>query len=838
MNRKLLRVTALLLAAMMLALSLAACGGDTNKPDDDGNNAVNGNSGNNGNGNGSSGDKSYADFVYTAAYQKVKNEEGIQSMDNLVYANGKLYMIAWIITGKQVDYYDEEWNLITDEEKIANGEYAEKSEYDKSEAALCSMNLDGSEFKKLENFVQSPVPEGSQGNSYINNMCVDSEGNVWIAEEVYAYHYDENNTYYDDGTQYIVRKLDATGAEIAKVDLSKITEGQEYFYINNFTVDEDGVLYLTGGNEAAVYVINSDGTLLFTQTIENGWISRLVKMKDGAVAVMVSEEGKSGYVLKTIDKTAKAFGGKDIPVPYGVYNLISGGGDYDFYYNDGYALYGYEAEKETATQLVNWINSDINSNDLQSITPLEDGRILAISHNWRSGGSAYEIVTLTKADPSTIPEKEILTFACMWLDYNMRAKIIDFNKTSDKYRINVVDYSTFNTEDDYTAGQTKLTTEIISGQVPDILATSNLPLTRYIARGLIEDLKPYIESDPELGADALVPGAMKALEVNGGIYQAASTFTIQTVVGASNIVGDKMGWTIDDLQAALAKMPEGASAFGNMTRENILYYICMMNQNDYVDWITGKCDFNNESFIKLLEFVKSFPAEINYDDDTEYVSEYKQIMDGKVMLSYTSVADFDEFQVYKTVYGGDITFVGFPTAEGSGSVANFSDGLAMSSTCKNKDAAWSFIRFLFTEDYQFGDSEGASGGISIGSTSAVSMRYSGWGFPTNQKAFDRVVKQAMEKQMGKDENGNEIEISHGSWWVDDGIEVQMYAATQEDVDMIMDLINNVDSAVSFDQDIYDIISEEVQPFFEGQKTAQDVAGIIQSRVTIYVNEQK
>ena len=109
---------------------------------------------------------------------------------------------------------------------------------------------------------------------------------------------------------------------------------------------------------------------------------------------------------------------------------------------------------------------------------------------------------------------------------------------------------------------------------------------------------------------------MKALEVNGGIYQAASTFTIQTVVGASNIVGDKMGWTIDDLQAALAKMPEGASAFGNMTRENILYYICMMNQNDYVDWITGKCDFNNESFIKLLEFVKSFPAEINYDDDT------------------------------------------------------------------------------------------------------------------------------------------------------------------------------------------------------------------------------
>ena len=818
MNRKLFRMTALLLAAMMLALSLAACSGDTDKPDD-GNNATNG-SENNGNGNGSSGDKSYADFVYTAAYQKVNTEDGVQNMNQLVYSNGKLYMIAWLITGKQVDYYDEEWNLVTDEEKIANGEYAEKYEYDETEPALCTMNIDGSDFKKLENFVQTPVPDGSEGNSYINNMCVDSEGNIWIAEEIYAYHYDENNTYYDDGTQYVVRKLDATGAEVAKVDLSEITKDQEYFYINNFTVDKEGTLYLTGGDEGAVYVINGDGTLLCKLTIEKGWISRLVKLKDGMVAVMASEEGKNGYVLKTVDKTAKAFGSDEISVPYSVYNLIDGGGDYDYYYNDNFALYGYQAETETATQLVNWINSDINSSDLDNIMPLEDGRIIAISRNWRNG-SGYEIVTLTKADPSTIPEKEILTFACMWLNYDQRAKIIEFNKASDKYRINVVDYSTFNTEDDYTAGQTKLTTEIISGQVPDIFATSGLPLTRYIARGLIEDLKPYIESDPELGPNSLVPGAMKALEVNGGIYQAASSFTVTTVVGASNIVGDKMGWTIDDMKAALAKMPEGATAFSNVPRDDILYYFCRMNQNSYVGWITGECNFNNEEFIKFLEFIKTFPAEINYGEDYEYVSEYKQIMDGKVMLSRTSIADFEEYQVYKKVYGGDITFVGFPTAEGTGSVADFSDGLAMSSTCKNKEAAWSFIRYLFTEEYQSGDDG-----------------YYGWGFPTNQKAFDKVVERAMEKQMGEDENGNAVEVSTSTWWIDDGIEVDIHAATQEDVDQIMELINNLDSAVSFDQDIYDIISEEIQPFFEGQKTAQDVAGIIQSRVTIYVNEQK
>lgn len=822
MNGKLLRMTALLLAVLMLVLPLAACSKTENNSAENGTNASESgnkdNSGNKGNKENAASDDSYKDFVYTAAYQKLTTDEEIQNLDQLTYANGRLYMIAWMVTGKVTEYYDEDWNLITDEEKIANGEYAQVNEYDQTEPALCSANPDGSDFKRLENFEQTSIPEGSQGSSYINSLCVDGSGNIWVYEEMYAWHYDENGTYFDDGNQYLIRKLDETGATLVTVDLSQIYGEQQYFYVNNFLVDASGMLYITGGEENGVYVVDETGAMLCTVPLENGSINQLVRLKDGTVAAMYYSEGAGSYVLSRIDTAAKAFG-DDLPVPSNIYYLINGGGDYDYYYNDGYSLYGYQIETETATQLVNWINSDINSDELQSIIPLDDGRIIGISSSWQNDRTNVEVVTLTKADPSTIPEKEILTFACMWLNYDVRAKIIEFNKASDRYRINVVDYSTFNTEDDYTAGQTKLTTEIISGKVPDILATSGLPINRYIARGLLEDLKPYIESDPELGTDAIVPGALRALEVNGGIYQAASCFSIETVIGAEKIVGDKMGWTVSDLKEALTKMPEGAIAFCDTTRDNLLYYICSMNQSNYVDWETGKCDFNNEEFIQLLEFVKTFPAEINYDDNYEYVSMYKQIMEGKVMLANTTVADFDEFQVYKQVFGGDITFVGFPTSSGSGSIAQFSDGLAISSTCANKDAAWSFVRYLFTEEYQTED-------------------YYGWSFPTNQKAFDQMVAQAMEKQMGTDENGNEVEISHGSWWIDDGIEVEMYAATQEDVDQIVELINNASGASAFDQDIYNIISEEAQAFFEGQKTAQDVAAIIQSRASIYVNEQR
>ncbi|MDE6203707.1 MAG: hypothetical protein K2G19_09565, partial [Lachnospiraceae bacterium] len=41
-----------------------------------------------------------------------------------------------------------------------------------------------------------------------------------------------------------------------------------------------------------------------------------------------------------------------------------------------------------------------------------------------------------------------------------------------------------------------------------------------------------------------------------------------------------------------------------------------------------------------------------------------------------------------------------------------------------------------------------------------------------------------------------------------------------------------------DETLLNIINEEAAPYFSGAKSAKDVAGIIQSRVQIYVNENR
>jgi hypothetical protein len=71
----------------------------------------------------------------------------------------------------------------------------------------------------------------------------------------------------------------------------------------------------------------------------------------------------------------------------------------------------------------------------------------------------------------------------MGLDSSLRKQILKFNRQSERYRIEVQDYSEFNTSEDQTAGVTKMSAEIIAGRVPDILDVFRLPSASMSARG-------------------------------------------------------------------------------------------------------------------------------------------------------------------------------------------------------------------------------------------------------------------------------------------------------------------------------------------------------------------
>lgn len=68
--------------------------------------------------------------------------------------------------------------------------------------------------------------------------------------------------------------------------------------------------------------------------------------------------------------------------------------------------------------------------------------------------------------------------------------------------------------------------------------------------------------------------------------------------------------------------------------------------------------------------------------------------------------------------------------------------------------------------------------------------------------------------------------------------IEYEGATEEELQIFQDMIDNVDKSVSWDQQISLIIAEEAGAYFSGNKTAEEVADVVENRINIYVNEKR
>lgn len=111
-----------------------------------------------------------------------------------------------------------------------------------------------------------------------------------------------------------------------------------------------------------------------------------------------------------------------------------------------------------------------------------------------------------------------------------------------------------------------------------------------------------------------------------------------------------------------------------------------------------------------------------------------------------------------------------------------------------------------------------------------------YNMPVLKTAFLAKAQEATERPYWTDENGNR-EYYDDIWYIN-GEEVVLEPFTQEEVDQICQFIYTVNRTAYYNEEILNIITEEAEPFFAGQKSVQEVVDIIQSRAQIYVNENR
>ncbi len=796
--------------ALAMIFALAACG-----------NPSGGQSGQSG-GSGKSGSKpgkdSAPEFVYVSSFRDVTDKDA-GALGAACFTDRGFYTTPSEVVGQR---------------EPEEGEVPEyEGQFDIFEERLYFVDFDGRR-TKLENYepFRFTPAEGHDGSGELSRLAADAQGNLaavyhtwesWFnAPEGMSDEDPEYWNYYNSEENWYVRTMDPTGRELSTTKIS-LGEG-EWFW-------PSGMCYIDG----TVLLTGSDGLRLFggngeTKISTDGYIQGLVTLRDGTPCMIYYDNLTNAAKLGAIDLNTGRVS-RTWSFPQNGYNFMPGGGDYDLYYQSGINIYGYKLDSESGEKLFDWLNVDVLSQNLAGYTVREDGSFFGVTNTWDSKWEnvTTEFVTVEKKSFSEVPQKEELTLACRYADPTLQEAVIRFNRGSN-IRISVTDYSQYDNETDWNAGMTKLTTEIMAGSMPDIVSLQGLPYQQMAARGLLEDLYPFMEKDGEIKRENFLPNVLRALEVGGKLYSTVTSFSVVTLAGASSVVGDKPGWSVEDLRAVLAGMPEGCTVLNQYTTSgDILRAELTIDADYYMNWATGEVNFDSKEFIDLLNFARLFPNSFdwsNYNWD-EYESESARIRAGKQLLTQMYLGNFEDLTMNEADFGGKMTYIGFPTVSGVGSYLSLNSGYGISSSCADKEAAWQFLRSFMTEK------------------ALENNNY--WGFPANRNLLEKKLQEAMTVEYQKDENGNylldengeRIRVPKGGFW-SEGMEepTMFYSLTQEQADKVMELINSTDKLYMENTAALNIIFEQLDAFLSGQKSAEEVAKLVQGKMSIYVNEQR
>ena len=644
--------------------------------------------------------------------------------------------------------------------------------------------------------------------------------------------------------QWQLYKFDQNGNKMFSKDISSLMDTGYACYM---TTDARGYLYI--GSGSSVWRCDAEGNEegritqeQISEEVSTGGLAGLGCSRDGKVYAAFYNYQSTGsfmvinamnYKLVELDFDGQKADMVYEDFPYQAGGILPGRSE-DFLVYDDTAVYEYNLETQTGQSLFGWLDCDINGGRAKLMGELEDGRVVVV-YGEGVWGDEVGIALLTKTWLDPEAAKKTLVLATMSGGNSLQAAVVDFNRHSEKYRIEIKQFYDYSGGQDYSDGLVNLNNAIASNNCPDIIALTGLEVEKLAAKGVFEDLGPYLEKSSLLGREDLLESILNAYTLEGVLTAIPRRFTVQTAVGSAKELAGIEKWTIEDV-IALCEAHPGAELFHNNTKSSVMTYLMNCSQDAFIDWSTGECYFDTEMFKHLLEFVNSVPDAVQQSggmqsgffiiDMESGPSIQERVQKGEVLLEKGFMSDVNYGQLYREMFGSDVVFIGYPTADGESGhyVSVSSDAYAISSKSENKEGAWEFIeKFLMEDD----------------------GRYL-MGFPTLKSKLEMEIKKSLYSGYVLDDNGDPILDEDGEPIVNtegrthfyDGWEYTYRPSTQEEIDLVLKVLDEVRLEPESGAEIMNIINEEAEAFYQGQKTVDQVAEVIQRRVSLYVSENR
>lgn len=351
--------------------------------------------------------------------------------------------------------------------------------------------------------------------------------------------------------------------------------------------------------------------------------------------------------------------------------------------------------------------------------------------------------------------------------------------------------------------------EMKSGEGPDMLVLNRRQLMDLREADCLADLSEVLSE--ELRAQ-IFHGVLQYGTIGEGLYGIPYEAGIGTLIVADNTWKEET-WTIQDVIDLLEqKKKEGAlperfeSISHSAGADQLLYDICLQSiqNSNFLNMQQKTCDFETEEFYSLLRLCKELAEEEGSMDYLPNSERQEELISGKA-LTYPISGGLINFSQDRAAFGDDFHCVGYPTNSGNRGVVECYRCVAVSRWTENYDVIKDFMEFLLSEENQIQHT-------------------------TNWVRRDVILEHVHEHtQLGD----APVFLMEGKKYIElagkpDG------SSFAEEYIALMD----TGEPLSTEYVIQDIILEEAGAYFAGDKTEQEAAGIIQSRVKLYLEERK
>lgn len=651
--------------------------------------------------------------------------------------------------------------------------------YDSVLYGLLARYVDGSIDIETREVVTIDLSSGDQ-RVYFDKETANELGNI------NNFAFDSNGDLWilSSDESYILSKI-VDGKVDTQIKLDISTLEHELHADQMIYIDEKGQFYINFDYQG-IFILNTEGQTVAEIACEGG-VQNFIKLQD---KIYVTYSGES-YRMAEINVEGKKLESPETITDQYISDICSAeglGAEYCFYDENG--IYAVDDE-DNITQLFGWTDYGLASSYPDKIFVTPKGDVLCCS--WDSIFK-FERVSADKAD-----KRQVLTLAAFEAGDALKNLVADFNSSNEEYMVSIVDYSTYNTDSDKYAGLNKLNTEIISGNPPDLIDLRNIDAEQYISKGILEDLYPFIDEDLDLNREDFLENVLTAMGDGNKLYGLTTTFRINTIIAKTSDM-DLSNWNLQGLKEMFQSNPE---VFVGGTKISMLELACTYMQDNFVDWDSNTASFDSPEFISFLEACNALPEESEiieiydfYFADTEDLSTYAGV----------NISSFSDLHTYEDIWRTDTSIIEYPE---TGNTIGLRMYVGILSNSNNKDAAWSFLRTTLMPDAQEPIGEWAMG------------------LPISKSGFEKARVQA------RADDGSEEYIINTE--TNETYENQL--PTKEQVEKVAEVALSIDKLSSNNTVIKDLVLEEAQAYFSGDKSAQDAAEIIQNRVATYINEQ-